>query len=1065
MEASAPAFSKRFKLDPNILGSDSSNDVDVDLSTDHDIVRAFIEDGEFPTRPTGKIELGRLLLNGNVKFKADVAQTGGTAVGFSFGGTACAGAGIYDNPAQALQALELEEVPELDLSLEDDAGTRFLLLRAGYAVSGSVEASHPLGVFGSFKFGAEARHQQLYAVLHRFAQSKKARKVMEDTVTSWRLPRHVRQAEDLKPGTWILAEVDGSLALSLSAQLGYDLSYVQQVKIPGTAGGTGLSGDLGLKIETGLKATLGLTASGRYFLLVGRESDDPASQEIRLRLFKMAKNGFTFGLNLAASVQAIDTLSPDSVDDLVKAVFGVHGLQAIKDLQAIEKWTDPTSKLSDLVAGLANEKGLELLREATGIDPAASFETARSALTNVLKQWESLPAAVSSKLWSLLGTLNDRAIRALREGLRSLAAGDNQQRQDALLKLLASAGLDGTPIGLWLMALADQGILALTNEVDRVSEAARATLAALEGDLIRRLQKFLEDRLNLDLLRRVESELDFNRLDSFLVNRLSLFLDEELSFRNLDKIRGAIHQAVRLREEIYQRARSALARKYDFNLAFSYQKATSRTALLDVTFNLAKPQALSLFEGVIARSDLDRLLVSQTQGVSLRQAVLTHEINRRSEIQVSFPKFDFAKESLASSLAKVRATDDGGRVLLYELHSENVVQIKNQLRSQFNLALSMGVAAQTRVRIHSHDTANVSYRFLQAKENMRLAELKHLTQPFILKYLPGLFEAPGTPSLETWYLHLDRTVENAVSNGINEFGDVLADMEVTVPAAALAAWLHPRSDLQRRVQAQEVSKSVQSAVKRLIPFYYFQDLDRLQQNPSAAALLVWASIPACTSARADGDKLILDAQAGNDVYWNFPDPELRRKMVMNQKATGSLAASLVAAAERLRESDRQRGRAKFFGADQAGSFQHMALARDAGDDLLGTLLFVEAEVVQGVAKALKDVSEFMEAAPDQPQRAVERLTEFGDEVTETFHRKLASVYGGDSLRALGPMVFLEAARVLDHSLASMQPSAMLSLTVLNEKREFKLANFLAGEIPQDKDVVLRQRLVSPASHL
>ncbi len=118
--------------------------------------------------------------------------------------------------------------------------------------------------------------------------------------------------------------------MRLAAELGYDFNYVHEVRTPGVDG-VGLTGDLGFKIETGLKVALGLSVSGRYLILVGRESDK--NEEIRLRMFKLSKKEFTFGLNLSASVQDMDSPAPDSVDALIQAVFGVHGLQIIKDLQ------------------------------------------------------------------------------------------------------------------------------------------------------------------------------------------------------------------------------------------------------------------------------------------------------------------------------------------------------------------------------------------------------------------------------------------------------------------------------------------------------------------------------------------------------------------------------------------------------------------------------------------------------------------------------------------------------------------------------------------------------------
>ena len=68
---------------------------------------------------------------------------------------------------------------------------------------------------------------------------------------------------------------------------------------------------------------------------------------------------------------------------------------------------------------------------------------------------------------------------------------------------------------------------------------------------------------------------------------------------------------------------------------------------------------------------------------------------------------------------------------------------------------------------------------------MRRAELEAITRPFINQYMAAQF-ADGT-SLGTWYAELDRTVEGILANGPDEFGDVLATMEVTMPGETLGA--------------------------------------------------------------------------------------------------------------------------------------------------------------------------------------------------------------------------------------------------------------------------------------
>src|ERR1700685_2576622 len=127
---------------------------------------------------------------------------------------------------------------------------------------------------------------------------------------------------------------------------------------------------LGAKIDAGLKATFGFSASGKYLILLGCDADKSA---VRLRLFKQREHGFNFGMNLNVGVTGQNQL-PATIDDFVKAVFGVHGLQVVKDLHLIEQWRDPAQDLGSTIARLANHKGLQLLTTATGIDAGQEFD-------------------------------------------------------------------------------------------------------------------------------------------------------------------------------------------------------------------------------------------------------------------------------------------------------------------------------------------------------------------------------------------------------------------------------------------------------------------------------------------------------------------------------------------------------------------------------------------------------------------------------------------------------------------------------------------------------------------
>ena len=89
---------KEFQLPAGILGPGSAEKVSVSLTTDADVLQALLSDKlPFPTRPSGKIELGSVMLeaSGGSKVRFDAGR--GT-VGFSFSAAFKTGVGVYDQP-------------------------------------------------------------------------------------------------------------------------------------------------------------------------------------------------------------------------------------------------------------------------------------------------------------------------------------------------------------------------------------------------------------------------------------------------------------------------------------------------------------------------------------------------------------------------------------------------------------------------------------------------------------------------------------------------------------------------------------------------------------------------------------------------------------------------------------------------------------------------------------------------------------------------------------------------------------------------------------------------------
>ncbi|HYK90220.1 MAG TPA: hypothetical protein VE398_15705, partial [Acidobacteriota bacterium] len=348
-------------------------DVSIELSASND--PALLEAIARDAKPVQDAELGRITAAASGGIPA--IEFGGDGLGtVSFSGKAdiFSGLGIYMDRDRMLRSLQFDPGENLQHSLTalpNEASGYYAVLRWGYDLSATGTGSMALGAVGSIKCGAEGERNGLYAVVRRFPSDTGMLSAAARTANSWMLPRQVVSGADLEPNTWIIAEIDSGIALKTAGTLGYSFSWLRQMK-PGTLGG-----DIGLKLQLGLGAVVGLTASGKYAVILARESDAPV---LRLRLYKLRRRGWDFALNAGATVETVADI-PQNVDDFIKAILGVHGAQIVKDLQAIEAWTDPGRKPSQVLSGLSEEYCLRLIERLTEIpivgQGLAAFNRAR----------------------------------------------------------------------------------------------------------------------------------------------------------------------------------------------------------------------------------------------------------------------------------------------------------------------------------------------------------------------------------------------------------------------------------------------------------------------------------------------------------------------------------------------------------------------------------------------------------------------------------------------------------------------------------------------------------------
>jgi hypothetical protein len=825
--------------------------------------------------------------------------------------------------------------------------------------------------------------------------------------------------------------------LTVGARLGYEVSFSREATL------AGLTRDLSVRLDANIKATVGVTASGSYVLVVGRETADGAAI-VRLRLHKQSRHGLEFARSLNVGVTGTVPL-PGTFDDFVETVFGVHGPQVVRDLHVLEQWTGPKADLGENLARLTTKTGLELLQRATGLDPNAKFDEARGLVLGTLQKWDALPPGVAAATWQFLSkrTPADDA-QKFKSFLETLAGGDASKKTQALSNALGQVLAD-KPELKWLQAIADRGLLAVAQDLDRVSALAGATLAVLDGDVLKRLHDFIGDSLNLGPIRQAAQDADFGTLNEWLVGRLGDLINEKTAgIEQLKQVQKAVFAVDRKVKDVYETGIEALTKRYAAEFAATYQRTTTDTALLDVSFDLSRPESLALFRSVVDEGDLSQLLVTSTEGVTLNKAALSHELGRTTHVELRLPFWSKDVTHVTQSLASLSVEEHAGRVLVYEFSASDKVTTSNRARSELSVLGTLRAAPGAGVPVAASGT--VAYEARQVAKGMRAIDFERRTRPFVETYLPGLFP-DGEASLEAFY--------GEVGNLRVVLGDVALSMQVTYPAGVLASWLLPRDEAALRADSMKLSRSVQVNLRRLIARTHFENIDNLEFNESVAALLVWTSMPVSTSIARNLVPVRFNTDRG--VFWDYADRDMRFAVARDPHTGTALGAALADAQSRLRAAGQPN--ADLFRPARAGQVVQMALSQ-MGDEYLFNLLNAESRIVSGATDALRKIAAAVAAAATVPATAVRTLSEFAGTLVDTFNGRLQFLYTPEAVRTLGPTILAEASAAIHPSAEAVRPSAMLKVYVLGPDHAFALNDFLKGALPPAAQVAAAQTLVS-----
>jgi hypothetical protein len=1036
-----------FLKNKEFLGMNSAGSIQITPSTDANVYQALIANSRFPE---GEIQLGKISLRTQadkaIKFKKG-------NVNLNFSGGVESGLAVYQNPQKLLSVLAPDNNTSPAIHFAEEEENIYSMLKCTYDAKAAAKGSMGLGTAGTVSADIDVRKNALYAIVRSFPNTTGAKDVVANTINSLILPTNVDNIDDLEPGTWLIAEIDGSIAASLGINLGYDFNWVREATL------NQLSGDIGLRIQLGVGATLGFGASGKYALVLSRESLNPSDKTIHLRIFKLNKKNWNVAVNASAKVQGdFSNFLPEKSDDFIAAVLGIQGTQIITDLKAVEKWISETD-IQGKLAELGKDYIYSLFHEVTGIDPVEKYKEAHDKISDLLDKWKQLPNNVVSLLWTLISEETQGKIDDFRKLLKDMVSyTDPQDVKDLMLKELEKIEFFKTPFGKWLESVASQSILSilqnLEDNVKPLKDSAEKTLKIIDKgtveEMLRNLQKSINDKLNVDKIMKIATEADFENIDKLLKQKLSDFLGKTVDFKKIKEIQDTIKFLMNKRNDIYQKVKTALNKEYDFSLTAGYSKATSEEALVDVNFDFSNGDGtISELLQQAVDGNFDTLFTQQVEGITLKEAVLSHQVQRQSHLELTMPFLDHKTKSINEALSKVEALDDDGRILLYQLDASDRVYSINKGKSARDSQLAISMEFKDKidgVRIHSDTHIKYSYSYRMARKNMKVDALNNQISPYIKKYFPNEFGQVnnGTvkKSFKEWLIHLDKTMDQIADNGDGNLGYTLISLDVSLPKDVMSGWFNAPAKKSKEFRNYEImAHRLQKKLRELVPFYYFQDLTNYRNRIPAAVLLVYSSLP----------PLPLD--------WDWPDKKTREELIINETTKSpSLALNVEKVYQQLQEAGLF-DIAELYKPEK-GTYDEI-INRTLRDDIhFITLLAAEDSVIETAYEAGLEMAKFKETSEESPAKALKLLAEFGAKLTRGFHKKIHNVYNRHLLRPLGTFLMIEAAATFDPDIADTQPSVMLELDFLKSNSSFKLENYLKDKAPEEDDIIHAERIIN-----
>jgi hypothetical protein len=362
------------------------------------------------------------------------------------------------------------------------------------------------------------------------------------------------------------------------------------------------------------------------------------------------------------------------------------------------------------------------------------------------------------------------------------------------------------------------------------------------------------------------------------------------------------------------------------------------------------------------------------------------------------------------------------------------------------------ISAAGGVKIWKKSSFSYSYRMERAVAKMRVSQMLQEVEPLVKKYVPAPFSEPGARTFQEYVADLDKSLDGKDANsGTHDIGDTLFTLTLTTPPAYVEAWSKAPEDSEDPLY-MKLSRNLQVRLKELVTFYFFSDPQRYQDLASAAAPILFSCLPPSTSIKVNSDNAVERFNTDKDLHWDQSNMDQIRAMAGAPQTIAALVARLTSIQATLSGIPELAGTSSFYKPDKIGlqNLINAALKRNSATsptpEFLGGLLFLESQLIEHAVQTGVEMARFRKSATTKPADALAHLAKFGEDLTSTFNQVFGkNPFMSGASRPLGTLLFMEAAEVLDPSLAGAPLAALMDITVIKSGK-LSIDDMLAGKI-------------------